>query len=685
MDHSPTAKSAGGRGMELQPLAAANGAPSSSSASASCSKEGAKGSAGSDTEGGEDKESLCASICGPCIDLSRMDRFEIAEKAVEALKSSIPPQSSVDADDLERTGCMIYVALLFQLSFVAFLIYIGVNDFYKQLNEEFLSPSESQGNCDTIPVSVRNEYSADRLGRWDTSTSFQHERSMHRLTFSGAIVEEAEYGTTMETVRSRMVDLDGRGASHDLAFALTALAAYHTAGPDDKMSFRYDVDPDILFDFATGMFGISNAEGDCLPFGDSPVIADFDRVSKRLVYQVKMDNGTAGVEPCPQLRKGDFYLNSNQLDSNGIFSIGFDIRSIVTAMAVNRGMLKVRRDLRPLFSVGYNVTMHVDPAYGDMEPIYCFINDDDSHPDACMLVLATFSLVYPSMAQFGSIYDLSPCTCPYNSSDKVTFAYDECNINDVLISLAYFPYSENNYADMFDFAMRLAQYSVADPITGDVNATELFRVAQASTFTIESLAHIPRNRTQAFMDLCGEVHCTLFNIELWGNDAFNAVNSAGTQLTEFFPDGIPGACKHALYNDAAYSPLIEKAPTSLVESYYVCTATATTAFQRAMGVAAGSASLYSSILLSIVLTILVWNFNRKNPKDPILDPDLKRWKAQERVSQLEVAVGEIEELRAKHGEVVAANARLERRVEDLTKTLVGLRDEIIELRVGKTR
>jgi hypothetical protein len=648
------------------------------SCSSTTSSSASKASSASAAGGGEEETnpdqmpSSIDTLCSPCLDILQKDRYELAEELKDALISSIPP-SSVDSDDLERTGFALHIAVVFQATFLFFLLYIGITDFQYNKKAEFLSPSLSEGDCDVVPISVKNNYYADKYGYWDTEDQFQVVTSTYFAYFSGIPFDEEDYLTNMTEIQSKLQNLADRGAERDLAYTLTALASYHTDGGGNAMGLKYAIVPEIMFDYVTGESGISDASGDCVPFGDTPIFADFDRSSKSIIFRTKVFNGTKGAQPCSQIIAENFYANEFSIDSNGFVDISFDIRSILTAVAVNRGIMKVR-DLRPLYSDLFQVFVYTDPAYSDMTPLYCIYGLKETDPDSCLVITSNYYLVYPSMAQFGDYITGIPCTCPYNASH---FHYDDCNVNNILINLVYLNgFSSQDYVQANNnFAQMIAQYRVRDPVYGDVNATEVARRAHVSVlrnFTEKM------SRQETFADLCVDFNCTLFHIQLYGEIGYTNVNAAGTQLAEYFSDRNPGACKRALFNDVAFQTLLTKTPAPLQESYYVCRTPAMTAFQRAVGVASGSASLYSSIALSMLLFFAVRSFN-----------DEKRRRAETRMSQIEIDFASLRKdfsvLAQKYSDLADVNSKLVRQNEDLTKALVQVRNDVIGVKVDVAR
>lgn len=79
-----------------------------------------------------------------------------------------------------------------------------------------------------------------------------------------------------------------------------------------------------------------------------------------------------------------------------------------------------------------------------------------------------------------------------------------------------------------------------------------------------------------------------------------------------------------LYRSEAFRPLIKQAPVPLIQGYFICVLTIPDAILRAIGIAAGSASLYSGVVLNILLVAAIYYYNRTHSDEQIINPAMKK-------------------------------------------------------------
>jgi hypothetical protein len=312
------------------------------------------------------------------------DVGNIVRWAIDTFKGSMPPQNSVDRNDLERTGCMIYIAFAFQFTVLFVLFYVGITDYYSQLQNEFLSLSPTSGDCENISVSIRSQYLSDYSGHWETQREFQFTEALYILEFKGLEVTYEQYVANMQLFQSRLRALSNTAAQRDIGYTLVALASFHMEDAGRTMEFKFNTYTPLMFDYFTGDFSIGNRDGFCVPFDKYPIYADYDKNNAAITFEVQVDNSTA--TPCEQLIVHQYVNNDFAIRSDGVLPIKFDIRSIATAVAVNNGMLDVKRDLKIVHSDAYGVTAYIDPNYSDMAPLLCYPGATEADPDVCLIL-----------------------------------------------------------------------------------------------------------------------------------------------------------------------------------------------------------------------------------------------------------------------------------------------------------
>jgi hypothetical protein len=289
----------------------------------------------------------------------------------------------------------------------------------------------------------------------------------------------------------------------------------------------------------------------------------------------------------------------------------FDIRSISTAVAVNYGMLSVSKDLVRI-SHPSNNNLYIDTYYADMDPIYCILGDNGT--DICVLLSSNNAWLYPVITQRnGNSTDI--CSCDGSNIDAKS---ENCSEMDVLIALIYFPvtYNDNVTSAWNSFISSVMRYRLDDSENGDlVFAKAVHNVQNGLT---------EHNAAELFLGLCGG-NCTIISMSIWGGSYFKSINKLGVQMAVLYDSGNIHSCQETLYKSQAFDELLRKPPTKLVESFYVCRVTRATALQRAFGNAAGTADVFSMVVLSVLFTVLVKIYNRWFCDDrPLVDSDEKK-------------------------------------------------------------
>jgi hypothetical protein len=257
------------------------------------------------------------------------------------------------------------------------------------------------------------------------------------------------------------------------------------------------------------------------------------------------------------------------------------------------------------------------------------------------------------ISQYGDYFSDSNCHC--EDYGKVKSGTElGCSQADFFVSLAYFPtkeskdddddyyddYNDDNHYDIFDFALDLSNMRTLDPKNGDIKIVEMFHTAQRSS------------SSESFDALC-KGNCTLFTVNFYG-DQFNSMNFFGTPTYLMFNNTEMIACANGIYNSEAFDPLITKSPVPLVQGYYVCKPNITVAVQRALGIAAGSASLYSSVVLSVCLFFSVFVYNLI-AKDKIINPAQKK----------KIIEDEMIRLSRDLNNLIESNQKLQRKVQQI--------------------
>jgi hypothetical protein len=387
--------------------------------------------------------------------------------------------------------------------------------------------------------------------------------------------------------------------------------------------------------------------------------------------------------PCNQVYKDDFRYDD--IDANGIKTLQFDIRSIATAVSVNLGMTSLKKDLAiirppngyfendefvPYDLSYYDFNRYVDPFYADMAPIVCFNGTKYGEEEFCLLE-GDYNYYFPMITQYGNWWEEKMCTCGESGTISEPGMRSFCSESDFLVSLVYVPYesppspaptsqptfaygitppaptdaptesyySEHGYYDIVSFGLSIARLRKGDP-DGDLKIAKLFHPVQFRSVYYPywwDAGILP----DPFWDLC-EGRCSVFTIEFFGSST-NPMNARGTPVYAMFNNTAMVACSNGLYREEAFEPLIETAPVTLVQAYYTCILNNTAAAQRAVGIAAGSAALYASVVLNVLLVVAIYGYNFLYP-DKIVNPALKKKVIEDDIAQIKKEIAEMRKL-----------------------------------------
>jgi hypothetical protein len=610
------------------------------------------------------------SSMGPCAgNKSASDKVSVQEtfwqhifhRLNDALANALPPQTKADVHDLRKTGMAQLMSLAFFSTYVVILIYFSVYGYFQLRKEAFLSPDMYSGECDEESISLTSTYTADINGYWETEPQYVSTNSIYNLKLVGSQILSEDYSRIMTRFGSYLEEQGKKCSQRDLSYCVLVMANYNLYHPGTNMIFRVDaraekIYGDLVFDAA-----ISDYFGACQPKNGDPPRAYYSAGINKIVFEMYFGPPENG-DPCNQLNRKDF--DTRAIDSQGYLQIAYDIRSISVAVSVNLGITIIKDDLVriPYASGSFDengdfvelppsvINRYVDPAYDGMEPILCFDGSSYNLADFCIIEDDTIYGVYPIITQYGNWSDGSPCRCGEDGLDNKGMNY-YCSFVDFVFSLVYVPSRHWDNYTIFDLAFNLSSYRTKDPENGDLEVADRLHGAQIESLGYGSYAS--ENGSNPFIDLCNG-YCTLFTVNLfgWGD---NPMNFRGTPTYEMYENTELRACSNGVYKAEAFFPLIDEPPVPLIQGYYTCVLNKSVAAQRSVGIAAGSAGLYSSMILSFLLFTSVFIYNRFASskmdsvahKKKVLEDDVNRLKqnVEALMRQNEFLIAEIRQLK----------------------------------------
>jgi hypothetical protein len=616
-----------------------------------------------------------------------IDLLVIQKVVNDQLVMMMPPQTKADVHDLRKTGFAQLITIAFIASYLIALIYNSVIGHRQLRNEAFLSPDLYAGECNEVPLAITSLYEADATGKWDTEPGYVPTKSMYAMDLRGTKVTNEDYPDVMRLFQDALEKEAVKSSTRDLSYSMLALASYNLKDEETQMNFFTNARAEKVFGTSVFASGLTNTHGWC-PESYGTYDADAGMIKFHIDFtpgeNAPYDSNVHNL--CPQLYASDFGVND--IDVFGVKILKFDMQSIATAVAVNLGMTNIGKDLSLISppkgyfnadgefvpdTYGYDLNRYVNPYYVDMTPIICFNGTSYGLEDFCLLELEK-NWYYPMITQYGNWYEEKMCTCKEGGSLSESGMSYYCSQADFLVSIVYVPtimpatpapsaqptwaqtgsvtsapteaqtevqtepvtLETTEYYSIIDFGIKISEMRRSNP-DGDIEIGKLFHPAQfRSVFYPPWWSHSVL--TDPFFALC-EGRCSMFTIEFWGAST-SPMNFRGTPVYSMFNNTAMIACSNGIYREEAFKPLIEKAPVTLVQAYYTCILNNTAAAQRAVGIAAGSAALYATVVLNVLLLLAIYSYNFMFD-DKIISPNLKKKVIEDDIAQLKSELAEM--------------------------------------------
>jgi hypothetical protein len=532
-----------------------------------------------------------------------------------ATSDSLPNRGAIDAVDVSIAGYAFPLALLFHTSFLFFLIYVTLSEYNSLVNEKFLSPEVNSGSmCESIPVANNADFGIDLMGQWDNSKDFNFTSSIYTLSFKGLDVSEEEYYEIIELHRKRLEALSGRASHRDLGYELIALSSFTSKA---KVDMFLNTEAELVFNIP--IRGVTYS----------------DSKSKK-IFTGSYNKGSSELTIILDSSYSYYDLFSSDVSQSK--SLVFDIRSVSTAIAVNLGITGAK-DLEvvaglpvpggPKDFVG-DMAFYVDSHYGDMAPILCYSGSKKQQPDVCLVRSPEFEKAYmfPMIFQVGNTNTGRSCDC--DGLDPGV-----CNSMEIAINFLVFPQVPGDpYLKLNSFLHKFVSLMRLTNTDADKDLTSLLHRAYSAAMSAQG-----NTQSAVFQEMCSK-NCSMVSV-LMLSSTFPTLNYNGMQFTNLY-EGKYEKCKDVIFKGNLFQRMKALPPASLIESYYICQLTSSMAIQRAIGVAAGTSSLYASIILTGTLSFFVTWYNKVNGKGSIPTRRSKQLRLQR---QLDLLTQEVEQLK----------------------------------------
>jgi hypothetical protein len=316
------------------------------------------------------------------------------------------------------------------------------------LGTEYLSPLDSGSTtaspyCDTIAVSNTGEYRATQSGIWEGSPGFQYSQASYIASVTNWQISSEEYESTLNLLYDYLAEAGNTTKNTDLGnnliywFSFTALPTYD----NNVQRFNLVGDPLIVFNRQYLSGAIGTVTGDCNITSTTGFYA-----AKGILYTDFPYNSFMGNPVCNQTIKGiSQVLGYKKGINSNLQTIKFDVRSLVTALAINLKISYLTALVEiPAFRtnytynhIDYNVSRYYDPHFPGMTPVQCIANPNH---EQCVLVIGESTFAIPFFHHLGNNTEFPErCNCSYLSEDDLTNPFANCNMFRFLAGYIFYP------------------------------------------------------------------------------------------------------------------------------------------------------------------------------------------------------------------------------------------------------
>jgi hypothetical protein len=259
--------------------------------------------------------------------------------------------------------------------------------FKSTLDTQFLAPylgnnAAANNHCSLVPIPYTGSFLVARNGFWEGSNKFSFNLATYNLDMTA-------YSATSEVFRQDMTSIyTGLQYYGNLAKTqplvqnlLLWMSLVFVKETSNAKRLTMTGDPLVILDRDHIAAAVSSVAGNC----NVTSIATFDNSNGMM--SVSWNYRAFIAEPKCMKAMNPTYFGYDTLTKPDLFTISFDIRTIITGVAVNLGFLKLEQleeitDYRQHLHVGTQqvyARFFYDPRYAGMKPLRC-VTVDDSKP-----------------------------------------------------------------------------------------------------------------------------------------------------------------------------------------------------------------------------------------------------------------------------------------------------------------
>jgi hypothetical protein len=202
--------------------------------------------------------------------------------------------------------------------------------------------------CCEVPVAVTGTFLADSTGTWNSEPGFQYHDNLYGASMTALQYTNEEWQIFMKNIQEQLQFIGKtKGANRDFAWNLIAWSSFAAISETEKGYLRFYATGDAaqIFDkdIITANFASEVLDDyDCM----SDIDYSYEAAIRTLTVETSLDchntwRGYKCKNPCPRLLNPATMMSNydaNDMPSSFI-TLKFDMASVVTALAVNLGIL----------------------------------------------------------------------------------------------------------------------------------------------------------------------------------------------------------------------------------------------------------------------------------------------------------------------------------------------------------
>ncbi len=371
---------------------------------------------------------------------SLWERFKefFAEKGEIAFSRLVPSDDIKDMPPKYKYGFGITLIV----GLFAIFCSLFITSYISGLQTQYLSPlsgTTASDDCETISVANTGTYLATQDGYWQGTDGFQYAEASYQVTATSYTLSESEYVNVMTMLYYDLVFIGNFTKHLDLGYNLIYWSSF-TALPDNSNAaqrFSLVGDPLVIFNRQYVVGSVSSIHGVC----NITSVANFDEGRGYITLNYPIGSYQAN-DRC-QKAVDPAYLGYLEGVNSKIFSIYFDVRTLMTGIAMNLGIINFAQIVeitadRSYFVYNgqiYNTSSYYDPQFPGMTPLTCI---KGFQTPLCALTLGTV-LGFPFFLQKGNSTNLPErCKCSKMSAFEKQYAYSECNKFQILAGFLFY-------------------------------------------------------------------------------------------------------------------------------------------------------------------------------------------------------------------------------------------------------